>query len=179
MALEADNVNVAVTGAFAYAPTATALPADAITALAVTYKNVGYLDESGVVQSITESSADIKAWQNADIVRTISTEHKLTYKLTLLETNPIALELIAGVAPVLGVMQIKGGVRPHHVFVLDVVDGTSHIRIVIPDGQVSEVGDVTYVNGAPISYPITINCFPDATGVKAYVHYATAGVPAA
>jgi hypothetical protein len=179
MALEAANVNVAVTGGVYFAPVATALPADATTALAVGYLEVGYLTEDGITQSVGGASTDIKAWQNSDIVRTLQTEHTLTYALTLLETNPNALELYSGGNYAAGIVEIRAGVLPHQVYVVDVIDGADHIRIVIPDGQISERGDIVYANASAISYPITITCFPDDTGVKAYVHYATAGVPAA
>ena len=179
MALTTENVNVAVTGGVYVAPLATALPATAADAIAVGYTEVGYLTEDGITQSIGGSTTDIKAWQNADVVRILQTEHTLTYKLTLLETNEDSLELYSGGNYAAGVVEIKAGVMPHNVFVFEVVDGEDHIRVVVPDGQISERGDIVYQNGAAIAYPITVTCFPDATGVKAYVHYATAGVPAA
>lgn len=45
-------------------------------------------------------------------------------------------------------------------FVLDVIDGTKHIRIYVPNGEVSERGDIVYANGEPIGYDVTITCYP-------------------
>ena len=83
MALEADNVVVGVTGGVYFAPLATALPVDASTALAVAYLEVGYLEESGVVEGQASSTSKIKAWQNAAIVRVLETEHSATLKFTI------------------------------------------------------------------------------------------------
>jgi hypothetical protein len=55
-------------------------------------------------------------------------------------------------------------------WVIDVVDGTDLIRIVVPSGQVTELGDVTYVNGDAIGRPVTITAYPDVTGNKAYIY---------
>jgi len=178
MANVAANVNVAVTGGVYFGPVGTALPATAIDALGVGFLEVGYLTEDGITQAVGGATEDIKAWQNGDIVRTVQTEHTLTYALTLLETNENSLALYSGGNYAAGIVEIKAGVMPHQTYVIEVVDGDDHIRIVIPDGQISERGEVTYTNGAAIAYPITISCFPDDTGVKAYVHYATAGVTA-
>jgi hypothetical protein len=50
------------------------------------------------------------------------------------------------------------------------VDGDVDIRIVIPDGQVTERGDVTYANGEAIGYDVTVTAYPDDSGVKAYIY---------
>jgi hypothetical protein len=177
MATDASNVNVAVTGGVYFAPLATALPVDTTTALAVAFLEVGFLGEDGVTQSIGDSNTAIKAWQNASVVRRIQTEHTLTFKFTMIETNANSLAAYYGTYAA-GVAQIKAGVLAHRVWVLHVIDGTDLIRIVVPDGQITERGDVSYVNGAEIGYPVTLECFPeDTTEVKAYVYLATAGTP--
>ena len=167
MSLETGNVRVAVTGGFYYAPAGTALPVDASTPLAVTYKEVGYLTEDGTVMSFGETNTDIKAWQNADVVRRIQTEQIVTLALALMETNTRSLELWTGEA-VTTAFEIKAGQLPHQVFMLEIIDGDNTIRVVVPDGQITERGDVTFVNGDAISYPITVTAFPDSTGVKVY-----------
>jgi hypothetical protein len=176
MALEADNVIVGVTGGVFFAPLGTALPVDATTALAVAFEEVGYLEESGVVEGQTSSTTKIKAWQNAAVVRILETEHSATLKLTMQESNPNTLELYYGNYAA-GAVEVSGGVRPHYVIVIDVIDGTNTVRMVAEDAQVTERGDVSYVNGAIASYPITLECFPGGDGVKIHKYYETAGTP--
>lgn len=45
-------------------------------------------------------------------------------------------------------------------------------RIVIPDGQVSDVDDVEYKDGEAITYSPTITAFPDDRGNTAYEYIA-------
>lgn len=176
MATQAANVNVAVSGGVYTAPLGTALPADAAVALNAAFLDLGYLGEDGVTQQINGTTKDIKAWQNGDIVRTIQTEHKLEFKFTMIETNAPVLTLFSGANYATGIVQIKAGVMPHVAFIVEVLDGADHIRIAIPDGQISDRGDIVYKNGEPIGYPVTVTCFPDAPGVKAYIHYAASSL---
>ena len=178
MALDADNVVVGVTGGVFFAPLATVLPVDASTALAVGYLEVGYLEESGVAEDQPTSNTKIKAWQNAAIVRVVQTEHSATLKFTMQESNPNTLELFYGNYTA-GAVDIDGAALPHHVIVIDVIDGANVVRMVAEDAQITERGTVSYVNAGVASYPVTIECFPGADGVKIHKYYDTAGVPAA
>lgn len=167
-------VKVGVTGAIYGAPTGTTLPTSVSGSLNAAFLDLGYADENGIVQSINSQVTEIKAWQNADVVRKIQTSHDLTYSLTFLETSDEVLAAFFGDYTD-GVVQVTGdeGVRQSWVF--DVQDGGDTIRIVIPDGQITERGNVSFVNADAIKYPITISCFPDASGVKAYWYLLGAG----
>lgn len=178
MANVAENVVVGSTGGVYIGPLGTAIPADAAAALNVAFAEVGYITEAGVTLSEGETSTKIKAWQNADVVRIIQTEHSATFKFVMQETNPNSLAMYYGDNYAAGEVTIKAGTRPHKSFIIEVEDGDNHIRYTIADGQVTERGDIVYVNGDAVSYPITIECFPDATGAKARGYYKTATVSA-
>ena len=178
MALTASNVLVGVTGGVFFAPTGTALPTSPSASKNAAFLEVGYLTEDGITQSIGDTTTEIKAWQNADVVRRIQTDHSAQFKLVLMETNANTLAAYSGDNYSAGVEQVKGGVMPRKAWILDVVDGSNLIRIVIPDGQITERGDIQYVNGDAITRPITIECYPDASGVKAYIYYTTSAVSA-
>lgn len=177
MAQVAQNVNAGVTGVVSYAPLGTALPTTPTAALNVAFSEVGYIHESGVVQNDGRSITKVKAWQNATVVRTLQTEHTLTYALTLIEANAISLAAYFDTYTA-GAGKITGATAPHKSWVFHVDDGTYDIRIVVPDGQVTERGSISITSGDIIGYPLTIEAFPDATGVKAYWYYATATVSA-
>lgn len=169
MALTAADVMVGVNGSVNFAPAATALPTDNTTALAVAFKDLGYLDESGVTQSIARSSSNIRAWQNGDIVRKVTTEHDVTYTFTPMETNAEVLRTYYNNFDA-GTVEIKGGAGRRGVWVVEVKDGSKLVRIVIPDGEVVEQADVNFTNADAIKYPVTISAYPDASGVKAYLY---------
>jgi hypothetical protein len=170
----ASNVLVGVTGGAYVAPEGTTLPTDTTTALNAAFDEVGYISEDGVSQSISEDITDLKAWQNGDVVRKIQTSHDLTYAFTMIETSDVTLDTYYGNYAA-GAVEITGEQLPHKSWVLAVEDGDDDIRIVIPDGQITERGDIVYQNGDAVGYPVTITCFPDDSGNKAYLYVSGTG----
>lgn len=178
MTTVAANVTVPSNGDFSFAVTGTALPTTPSVALNAAFKSVGYIGEDGVTISQPSSLSNIKAFQNADVVRVVQTEHNCTVKLTMLETNANTLDIFFKGNYVAGIGQIKAGMAPHKSWVIHEIDGTNLVRHVIPDGQVTEIGDLVYVNGTAAGYPITIECYADNSSVKVYSYFATATVSA-
>lgn len=177
MSTVAANVNVGYTGGVYFADTDTDLPTDATTTLDVDFVEVGYLGEDGITQSISESSQQIKAWQAGDIVRMMQTDQSVSYKFTMIESNSNTLAAYFGDDNYsAGVGTIKAGQMPRKAWVLYVVDGASKIRVVIPNGQITERGDVVFQTASAIGYTITIEAFPDSEGAKSYTYYDTATV---
>jgi hypothetical protein len=170
----ASNVEVGTTGGMYVAPEGSTLPTNTSTALNAAFEEVGYISEDGVSQSIGEDITDLKAWQNGDVVRKIQTSHDLTYQFTMIETSDVTLDTYYGNYAG-GAVQITGEQLPHKSWVLVVEDGDDVIRVAIPDGQITERGDVVYQNGDAIGYPVTITCFPDDSGVKAYMYVSGTG----
>lgn len=160
MAVSTANVKVGVTGKISVAPFGTALPTGTQAALNAAFQELGYSDETGLVQSMPTASTDIKAWQNGDIVRTIQTEHKLTFAFAAQETNPIVLAKYYGNYAA-GVIEINGIPPTFFSWVFDVVDGVDVIRTVVPYAQITERGDVSYVNADVIKYPVVLTAFGD------------------
>lgn len=165
----AANVRVGVTGGVAYAPEGTTLPTTATAALDGAFDDVGYISEDGVAQSIGEDITDLKAWQNGDVVRKIQTSHDYTLSFTMIETSEVTLKAYYGNYAA-GVVEINGSQLPRNPWVLTVVDGDAEIRVVVPDGQITERGDIVYQNSDAIGYQVTITCFPDDEGNKAYLY---------
>lgn len=176
----AANVRVAVTGTINYAPAGTTLPEDATTGLDAAFDELGYADESGVVQAINEDRNDIIAWQNGDKVRKVRTNHDVTYAFTMLETNEGSLAVYYGDGSFSGtladgVVEVRGDTNTRGAWAIHVIDGENLIRIVIPDGEVTERGEVSYVNGDAVKYPVVVTGYPDEDGVKAYMYLAETG----
>jgi len=166
----AANVLVGATGHVYGAPSGTSLPTHEIEGLNASFVNLGYISEAGVVQHISGSVTTIKAW-GGDVIRKVRTEHDLTFDVVMIETNPTSLGTYYGPqSDAATVTEIKANNGLRQSWVIDVVDGTNLVRIVIPDGEVLETGDVTYATANAISYPITISAYADGSGNKAYVY---------
>lgn len=167
--LDATKVRVGVSGRLAYGPTSTSAPT-AVDSAVSGVKEVGYISEDGVTEKRDRSTTKLKAWQNAATVRTIVEEASFQIEATIIETSKETLELFYG-APVgtkgdvLVNPSATGGTKA---IILDVIDGDDMIRTWIPNGEVIEVGEMTYKNGEPIGYPVTIEAYPTAIdGVQA------------
>lgn len=158
MSLDATNVRVAVTGAVYSASKTAAAPTTATSALGVDYKDLGYVSDGGVTETRDRSTNQIRAWQNSALVREPVTESSIRYSFTLIETKAETIEQYYGTAVAAdGSVKIDPGkTGGRRRYVLDVIDGDEVIRVFIPDGEVTEVGDQVYVNGDPIGYEITV-----------------------
>lgn len=181
MANVAANVLVGkplATGGILRGPTGTALPTDSTTAPNPALLALGYVGDDGVTQSIGADSSEIKAW-GGDTVRKIQTSHDLTYQFRLIETNDGTLAVYYGennVTTTAGatVVTVNSNELGHAVWVIEVKDGDKRVRIAIPDGQVTDKGDVVYQDSDVVAYDVTITCYPDENGNKAYIYSAAA-----
>lgn len=164
-----------VGGAIYVAPVGTTLPTDATTALANTFKELGYASEDGITNSNSPESDTIKAW-GGDTVLTLLTSKDDTFSVTLIEVlNLEVLKLVYGDSNVTG--DLTNGIAitanaqdlDEHVIVIDMVlKGGAVKRIVLPQAKVSEVGDITYSDSDAVGYETTLFCSADASGNTHY-----------
>lgn len=169
----------AIGGAVFVAASGTTLPTDATTALGDAFKALGYCSEDGVTNSNNPSSTDIKAW-GGDIVMTLQEEKPDTFQFTLIESlNLDVLKTVYGESNVTGTLSGTGGVTVNatsaeqsiHVWAIDMVmTGNTKKRIVIPNGKISEIGDVVYKDNEAVGFEITLAALPDSNG-KTHIEY--------
>ena len=163
-----------VGGAVSVAPTGTTLPVDATTALAAAFVNLGYISEDGMTQAIARDSENIKAW-GGDTVMTTQTDFSETFTFTLIEVlNTDVKKVIFGDDNVSGALAtgITSAVNSKELsaksFVVEMIQNSNLVRIVIPNGKVSELGEVSYTDGEAVGYEVTITALPDANGNCSY-----------
>lgn len=175
---KAQNVTQAkpkIGGAVSAAPVGTTLPTDAKSALDATFKSLGYVTTDGIVNSSSIDTSDVKAW-GGDVVMSTQTGKTDTFKLTLMESmDPEVLKIVHGSANVSGTAETgitvasNSGALEDHAFVIDMIlRGEAVKRVVIPNGTVSAIDDVTYKDDTPIGYGITITATPDESGNTHY-----------
>ena len=161
--------DLAVSGGLLVAPLGTARPTSHTDAFNAAYVSAGYLSTDGVTESSERATEVIRAW-GGDKVRTVQTEYGTTLSLTLIESRRAeALRLVFGddnVAVENGTVTVKRNskVLPHRQFIIAMLDGENSSHLDVGYGQVTEVGDITYVDGEAISYELTISCDPDENG---------------
>lgn len=170
----ASNILVGVVGGIFRGALGVALPNNVTAAAESTLVNAGlakagYVSTDGVTQAIGTSTSKVIAW-GGDNVRTVQTEHDLTYAFEPIEHNEATLKMYYGEAATSTVIEINGKMLPVSSFVIVVRDGNKRIVIVIPFGQVTERGDVQYYGEDAAGLPVTVTCYPDENGVKAYLY---------
>ena len=174
MAQTVSNVSAgkpAVGGAAYIAPLNTTLPTDATTALEAAFTGLGYISEDGLVNSNSPETEQVKAW-GGDVVLTTLTEKQDTFKFTLIEVlNADVLGFVYGSDNVTGTLATgisvaaKAAQLPGHVMAFDMImRGGVLQRIVLPNAEISEIGDVEYTDSGAAGYEITVTALPDASG---------------
>lgn len=169
-------------GVFYRAPLATTLPTNAISPLNALFVDHGWLGEEGITQTINRDIKKHYAF-GSDLVKTTQGAYAQSYQLSLLESDPDVLETVYGTSVTLGTdgagnrtiaIQHRSKQLPRSAFVIHTVDGNKTRRLVIQEGAVVDVGDVTYVHNDLLKYTITIDCYKPATGnaeaVVEYIH---------
>lgn len=126
----------------------------------------GFIGEEGLTKTVDRSTEKIKDW-NKDTVIVLETDHSVVVKFTFLEAaNANVLKAVYGKDNV----KIEGkniqvvdsaGELPHFSFVGELNGGEGKKgRIFVPDGQVTNVADITFKKDDVIKYEVEIECFP-------------------
>lgn len=136
---------------------------------------MGYISDDGLKNKNSPKSDSIKAW-GGDTVATVQTEKEDTFSYTLIEAlNVEVLKEVYGADNVTGTLKTGITVKANskelieHPVVIDMTvrDGVFK-RIVIPQGKVSEIGDISYNDSDAVGFEITLTGLPDKAGNSHY-----------
>lgn len=177
MANNAANVSTgkpAIGGAIFCAPVGSTLPTNASSTLDAAFKALGYVSDDGLTNNNAPATDTVKAW-GGDTVLTLQTDRPDTFAFTMLETKEDVLKTIYGDDNVTvdsnGNIEVKATAEAltGYAWVIDMVlTGDRAKRIVIPNGTVSDLGEITYKDDEAIGYAVTITDVPDSNGVYHY-----------
>ena len=173
-----------VTGAIKNAPLGTTLPTlSSITTSGVSLDNAftgdEYVSEDGLTLTPSMSTTDIKDWSGST-VRKVLESFDGTLSWTMISTNASALGIAFGAdhvttqaATTAHGAQIRAELGAHipeaRSWVFLMKDGDARIVIVVPNGQITEVGEVTFASNAAVGWNVTLSCYPDSSGECIYV----------
>lgn len=135
----------------------------------------GYISEDGITEANERDTDKVKAW-GGSTVRVLQNEHTVTYSFTFLELgNREVLKLLYGDENVIidgdtTTIKKNSKVLPHKTWVIEILDGEEKLRIVVPDGQITETGERQFSHSAVLQVEVTIEAFEDANGEKSYEH---------
>lgn len=173
------------TGAIKHAPVGTTLPTLAsIASSGVTLDSAfagnEYVSEDGLTLAPSMSTTDIKDWSGS-VVRKVLESFDGTLSWTMISTNAGALGVAFGaehteakVATASHGNQVAVKLGAHlpeeKSWVFLMKDGEARIVIVVPKGQVTEVGEVTFAANAAVGWNVTLSCYPDSDGESIYIY---------
>ena len=158
-----------VSGAVYRAPLGSTLPTDSTTDLDAAFICLGYISEDGVTNSKSWDSNGVHAW-GGDTVLNTESNHEDTFSFTMIEaTNAEVLKTAYNDDNVevsdAGMITVHVNSDEHDgaVYVIDTLltnGGTK--RMVIPEGKITSLGEITYNDTDPTGYNITLSCMPHA-----------------
>ena len=171
-----------VGGAIYVAPLGSTIPTSADGSLAAAYEGVGYASDEGVTRTVDQDTEVVKAW-GGDVVLVLENSKTETFKFGMLDAHSVAaLKIVNGDNNVTG-SALETGIsvksnnteKGGHIYVIDMIEkGNTLHRIVIPNGVVTEIEDVTYVDNEAVVYGVTITAIADSSGNASYDYFKTA-----
>lgn len=187
MALDANKVyaptpsQTNTTGAVAVAPIGTAMPTDARSALAAAWDDSGYISEDGLSVTITRSTSPIRDWSKSN-VRNLLTEFGGTLALSFLQVDEFAAKRMFGANNVtVAAASLTAGEQitiaigaelpPNEAWCFSMKDGNRRVRVLVPNGQMTEVNQVDFKPDAGNIIGGTLTAYDDGTGHSIYFIY--------
>lgn len=167
------------TGAIKHAPIGTTLPTSAVATIDSAFTGDEYVSQDGLTLSPSMSTTEIKDWSGST-VRKVLESFDGTLSWTMISTNAGALGIAFGADNVEETAattahgaqaRVSLGARlpEAQAWVFCMKDGDARIVIAVPNGQVTEVGEVTFAANAAIGWQVTLSCYPDVSGNCIYI----------
>lgn len=168
------------TGAILSAPLGTTLPTSATDTLDPAFTDSGYISEDGLTLGNDISTTDLFEW-GGSLVRRLKESFSGTLSWAQLETTEESLRNAFGDENVTATaattthgnqvkVEIKGELPAAKSWIFRLKDGDNRMLIVVPNGQVSDLEDVSFVSSDAIMWGVSLACYPDSSNVSIYIY---------
>ncbi|WP_181445591.1 phage tail protein [Gryllotalpicola protaetiae] len=177
MANSVENVFIGKPGGgISVAPLGGTVPTNATDALPSGFDPLGYISEDGYTNTVDSDTDTLGAW-GGDVVATLFNGDTETFTFTAIEINPVVLKQVYGPSNVTVVGDTITALhnsipRPHASWVFETLYNGRVKRDVVPDGQITDIGDIVNQDGDAVGFEITVTAYPDADGNRAYTYIA-------
>ena len=172
------------TGAILSAPLGTTIPdLSDITQDGITYNSAftgnEYVSEDGLTLTPTMNTTDIKDWSGATVRKLVSSFDG-TLGWSMISTNANQMKLTFGeeyvtteAATTTHGNQVKAALGAHlpdpRAWLFLMKDGDARMVIAVPNGQITELGEVTFNSTNAVGWGVTLSTYPDENGHNAYI----------
>lgn len=163
------------TGGVLVAAAGTALPTG-VSGSTASYTKLGYVADDGLRPSGERTSTDIYDW-GGDLIYSPQENHSTQFQLKLYAAfdsdvlnEVFGDENVSTVGSLTTVLE-TGSTLSIHPWVFDMKDGDKRTRIVVPNGQLTKISEGPFVRNALQSFDVTLQCYKDDSGKKAYRYY--------
>lgn len=143
------------------APVGSTAPANATTAPAAAYIDIGHVTEDGVTIDAGGTTEDVRAWTAGTPVRVMLTAREFNVSFGLLQWNQKTLEVafeggvVSGAGPYTYTFPADNDVLPEYALIIDWIDGTGREgRLFMPRVTRSDNTTTTLARTAPASLAI-------------------------
>lgn len=157
-------------------------PTDATTTLpAGNWSDGGYVDENGIAITVNRSTTPVRDWSKS-AVRNLLTEFGGSIAVSFLQVDEFSAKRVFGASNVtktaatttkgeLIKVSIGNELPPVEAWCFNMKDGNARIRVFVPRGQITSVGEMAYKPDAGHVIGGTLECYDDGTGHSIYVFY--------
>lgn len=166
MAGDTDNPRIWAGADVLVAPLLSTAPTDVTTPWDAAFESLGLLSEDGMEQMQESEATDYFAHGGA-FIRNSRSKFKKSIKVICLEDNATVFGLVnpgstSETDGDITTRTVKTPVADARMFGIELVDGDVTKRIVIPRGEVTEVGSVKISDADMTAYELTIAIYSDA-----------------
>lgn len=184
----ADNVlellapNPRTSGSILWAPLGSTIPATSYEdLLGTSFKDLGFADDNGLRQRETRSTTDVFVW-GGDLAGTLQTQYDRTMTFRLMQfRNTEVLSAAYGISNVSVIpatsthgkeiaVKLNPNLLDTRSWVFDGFYGENLVRIVIPIGRVTAVGEVNMTHKTYMTIECTLKAFPDSNKNHGYLY---------